>query len=191
MVFTKKYKQKDIKERKTFDPHFFNQKYEQCIRPKEKNKYFSIVEKLKRENKINEEFLLMLNRLTLEDLLSIKFEHSAKSCGGNIYGLPIYHTLPLILKKCLLQISLVLTKNTVEAALFLGLTNQLFWRYCDDMGISLKETEAETKNNFSHTIFHRSQKGLDRHKNLIYNGWVLSARLSHHRLPKPSRLGRY
>lgn len=170
MVFKKKYKQKEQKERKTFDPFLFSNKYEQCIRPKEKNKYFSIVEKLKRENKINEEFLLMLNRLTLEDLISIKLEYSAKSCGGNIYGLPIYHTLPLILKKCLLQISLILTKNTVEAALFLGLTNQLFWKYCKDMGVSIKDTEDKTENNFSYTLFTRPQERLDRHEKLIYNG---------------------
>ena len=47
-----------------------------------KNRYYSISNKLKKENKSHDEFEVMLNNLTLEEIIALKLELAAKSVGG-------------------------------------------------------------------------------------------------------------
>ena len=57
-----------------------------------KNAYYSISKKLKREGKSSEEFELMLNGLTLEDIIALKLELATKPFGGKCYGIPIWYS---------------------------------------------------------------------------------------------------
>ncbi|OUW11029.1 MAG: hypothetical protein CBD26_03835 [Candidatus Pelagibacter sp. TMED166] len=89
-----------------------------------RNHYQSISKKLFSENKINKEFEARLNLLTLEELISLKLENSAKLVNGKLFGFPIWKTSNLIFKDSLIKFALSATKSHKEAANLLGLTLQ-------------------------------------------------------------------
>ena len=62
-----------------------------------KNKYYSISNKLRKENKCHDEFEVMLNNLTLEEIIGLKLELAAKSAGGFLYGTPIFSAIPYLI----------------------------------------------------------------------------------------------
>lgn len=82
----------------------------------------SIIKKLKSENKINDQFLTYVSSLTLEELIAIKFELAAQAAGGMLYGLPIWNSMPELVKEALLKSALAVTKSKSDAASFLGVT---------------------------------------------------------------------
>ena len=53
-------------------------------------KNYSIKKKLRLENKIDEDFEMRLNNLTLEDIIALKLELSSKNYKGKFYGLQLY-----------------------------------------------------------------------------------------------------
>ena len=86
-----------------------------------KNKYYSISNKLRKENKCHDEFEVMLNNLTLEEIIGLKLELAAKSAGGYLYGIPIFSAIPYLVKDAILKYSLSATRSKKEAARFLGI----------------------------------------------------------------------
>jgi len=91
-----------------------------------KNKNHSLSKKLKQENKVTEEFEVMLNNLTLEELIGLKLELAAKAAGGVYYGMPIWSALPNITKDAILKFAYSATKSKMEAARFLGINKVRF-----------------------------------------------------------------
>jgi hypothetical protein len=87
-----------------------------------KNKYYSISKKLLKERKTNLEFEIVLNSLTLEDIIALKLELSMKSAGAPIYGIPLWRSARDICKDAMMKLSLSATRTKREAANFLGLT---------------------------------------------------------------------
>ena len=67
-----------------------------------KNKYYSLQKKLRRDNKVTDEFEVMLNNLTLEEAIGLKLELAAKTVSGKLYGIPIWYSLPAIIKDAVL-----------------------------------------------------------------------------------------
>ena len=49
-----------------------------------KNKYYSLSNKLKKESRSHDEFEVMLNNLSLEEIIGLKLELAARSVG-NMY----------------------------------------------------------------------------------------------------------
>ena len=92
-------------------------------------KYYSISKKLKREYKITEDFEVMLNSLSLEELIALKLELSTKIVKGKLYGLNIYKILPLIAKDAALKYAISACKTKKSAAAFLGITYRRLKRY--------------------------------------------------------------
>jgi hypothetical protein len=86
-----------------------------------KNRYYSISNKLKKENKSHDEFEIMLNNLSLEEIIGLKLELAAKSAGGYLYGIPIFSAIPYLVKDAILKYSLSATRSKREAARFLGI----------------------------------------------------------------------
>ena len=86
-----------------------------------KNKYYSISNKLRKENKSHDEFEVMLNNLTLEEIIALKLELAAKAAGGMLYGIPILSSLPYLVKDSVLKYALSATRSKKEAARFLGI----------------------------------------------------------------------
>jgi len=86
-----------------------------------KNRYYSISKKLKKESKSNDEFEVMLNNLSLEEIIALKLELAAKAAGGYLYGMPIWRSLRYIVESAVLKFALSTTRTRLEAARFLGL----------------------------------------------------------------------
>jgi hypothetical protein len=92
-----------------------------------KNLNYSISNKLKKEGKSSEEFEILFNCLSLEEVIGLKLELASKfGLGGKMYGLPIWHSMQTIVKDAILKYALSATKSKREAARFLGLNEQNF-----------------------------------------------------------------
>tara|TARA_R100000995_G_C3431638_1_gene98795 strand:+ start:148 stop:486 length:339 start_codon:yes stop_codon:yes gene_type:complete len=89
---------------------------------KGKNRFYSISRKLKKEKKISEDFEVMLNGLTLEEVIALKLEAATKATGGKYFGFPIWHSMRDVVKDAVLKYALSACQTKAEAANFLGLS---------------------------------------------------------------------
>lgn len=98
-----------------------------------KNRYYSLAKKLRRDNKTTEEFEVMFNGLSLEEVIGLKLELASKSASGKLFGFPIWYTMPTITKDAVLKYALSAARTKGEAANFLGINmadlNKLLKRY--------------------------------------------------------------
>ena len=86
-----------------------------------KNKNYSMIRKLRNEGKLPEEAEIFLSNISLEDLIALKLEIAAKPTGGKLFGIPIWKSVPFIVRDALLKTALSVCKNKSEAASFVGL----------------------------------------------------------------------
>ena len=97
---------------------------------------YSIVRKLRKNGQITEEFEVMLNSLPLEDVIALKLELANKAAGGYLYGLPIWHAMPTIIKESVFKFAVTAARTKKEAMRFLGLNvttyNNLYKKYSID-----------------------------------------------------------
>lgn len=82
---------------------------------------YSLSKKLKREGKISDQFEIMLNTLTLEELIGLKLELAIKSAGSPIFGLPLLKTMKDVAKCAVLMYAASATRSDREAAALLGI----------------------------------------------------------------------
>ena len=97
--------------------------------------YYSIANKLKNEKKITEAFEVMFHSLTLEELIALKLELSARSLKGKLYGFKIWQSIPDITKEAILMYANSAAKSRGEAAAFLGISRNSFRKYLKKYGI--------------------------------------------------------
>ena len=93
---------------------------------KGKNFYYSLRKKLKKEKKITDDFEIMFNLLTLEELIGLKLELSTYNINNKLYNISIWKNLDYIVKEACLMYALSCTRTKGEAALFLGLKENKF-----------------------------------------------------------------
>lgn len=87
-----------------------------------RNRYYSISNKLRKDGKTSEEFEMIFNGLSLEEVIALKLELASKSSfNGKLYGLPLWYSIPSIVKDAMLKYALSATRSKREAARFLGL----------------------------------------------------------------------
>jgi len=86
--------------------------------------HYSISSKLRAGNKTNDEFEVMLSRLTLEELISLKLEVSARAVNHKLYGFDLWKKIPTIARDALMKYAYTGTRTKMEMASFLGLTRQ-------------------------------------------------------------------
>jgi len=87
-----------------------------------RNRYYSISNKLRKEGKSSEEFEIIFNGLALEEVIGLKLELASKSSfNGKLYGVPIWHSIPNLVRDAILKYALSATRSKREAARFLGL----------------------------------------------------------------------
>jgi hypothetical protein len=91
-----------------------------------KNKNYSIINKLRRELKSNEEFEIMIGALTLEEIIALKLELTSRFLSDRFYGFPIWHAINNIIKEAVLKYALSATRTQTEAMRFLGLKEESF-----------------------------------------------------------------
>ena len=112
-------------------------------------KKYSIANQLKLDGKITEEFEIMLNNLTMEELIGLKLELASKSFGGKLFGLPIWSCLLDITKDAVLIYTYSSAKTIREACTFIGVGpgkfKSLCWRYRTKDYFHEKERERKKK----------------------------------------------
>ena len=87
-----------------------------------RNKYYSISNKLKKENRSSEEFEIIFNNLSLEEVIGLKLELASKSSfNGKLYGVPIWYSIPNIVRDAVLKYAMSATRSKRDTARFLGL----------------------------------------------------------------------
>ena len=86
-----------------------------------KNRYYSLSKKLRREERSNDEFEVMLSQLTLEEVIGLKLELASKTLDGRLFGLPIWASLHSIVQDAVLKYTFSASRTQGEAMRFLGL----------------------------------------------------------------------
>jgi len=89
-------------------------------------KKVTFVSELKRDGRISEEFLNVVSDLTLEELISVKLELSAKMFNGKLYNLPLWYNLPYIIRESLLNFVNRNCKTKVDMSNTLGIPYEQF-----------------------------------------------------------------
>ena len=82
--------------------------------------YYNIVTKLRKEKRLNNELELLINNLSLEDLIALKLTLSTRITSGRIYGLPLLNVLPSIVKSAVIKYVCSSSFGDNEAASYLG-----------------------------------------------------------------------
>ena len=98
-------------------------------RRKKSTKNHSIVIQLRKEGKSTEEFEVMLNNLTLEEIIGLKLELANRGSGGYLYGMPIWQAIPDIVRDAVLKFASTAARTKGEAARFLGISQQEMEKY--------------------------------------------------------------
>jgi len=96
---------------------------------KGKNKNHSLINKLKKENKIDDKFQATLSSLTLEEIIGLKLEQSSKILNGRQFGLPIWRTLDFVVKEAVMKWVISASRTDIEAARYLGLDTRNFYNF--------------------------------------------------------------
>ena len=86
------------------------------------NKSYNLTEELINSKRIDENFVHMLDGLSLEEIIGLKLETTAKLVKGKLYGLKLYYTLPAILREALIKYTCKKFSTKSHAANFLGIT---------------------------------------------------------------------
>ena len=82
-----------------------------------RNRYYSVISKLRKEKRSSEEFEIVLNALSLEEVIALKLELSAKNAfKGKLYGIPLWSSMVNIVHDALLKYALSATKTKKETA---------------------------------------------------------------------------
>jgi len=97
-------------------------------RRKGKNKHYSVAKLLRRQKKTSPQFEIMLNGLSLEEVIALKLELAAQASGSPLYGVPIWKNLITIVRDAVIKYALSATRTKKEAARFLGMDEAGFWR---------------------------------------------------------------
>jgi phosphoribosylaminoimidazole carboxylase (NCAIR synthetase) len=90
------------------------------------DEYYSISNKLKNDKKTTEQFEVMLNSLTLEEVIALKIELAAAAANNKLYGLPLWYSVSNIVKDALLKYTYSATRTQQEAARFLGISKKSY-----------------------------------------------------------------
>jgi hypothetical protein len=92
-----------------------------------KNRYYSIAKKLRREGKSSEEFEILFNNLSLEEVIGLKLELASRfGLNNKLYGVPIWSSIIRISRDAILKYALSASKSKREAARFLGIKENNF-----------------------------------------------------------------
>ena len=83
--------------------------------------FYSISNKLKKENKIDERFEIMLSTLTLEEIIGLRLELAAKTVNYKLYGVKIWENLHSVVQDAVLKYVYSASRTKGEMASFLGI----------------------------------------------------------------------
>tara|TARA_R100001082_G_C4363084_1_gene160359 strand:- start:1364 stop:1696 length:333 start_codon:yes stop_codon:yes gene_type:complete len=98
-----------------------------------KQKNYSFISLMRREKKINENFMNILSSLSLEELIALKLELSVQNINNKLYNFPLWHAMPNITRDALLRYAMSACQSKRDMARFLGIPinkfNDILKRY--------------------------------------------------------------
>ena len=86
-----------------------------------KQKNYSFIRVMKKERRINENFLNILSSLSLEEIIALKLELSVKSINNKLYNFPLWSAMPNITRDALLRYAMSACQSKRDMARFLGI----------------------------------------------------------------------
>ena len=86
-----------------------------------KQKNYSFIRVMKKERRINENFLNFLSSLSLEEIIALKLEIASKPISGKLYGIPIWKSIPFIVRDAVLKTAISVCRTKVDAANLIGM----------------------------------------------------------------------
>ncbi len=92
-------------------------------------KNHSIINKLRREQRLNENFLNVLSSISLEELIAIKLEQSSRILGGKLYNFPLWKAMPEICRDALLKYSYTACDTKKDMARLLGIDRSDLYKF--------------------------------------------------------------
>jgi hypothetical protein len=112
---------------------------------------YSISKILREQKKSNDYFEILLNNLTLEEIIALKLELTYKSIGFVLHGFPLWSSTNYIVKDALLKYAVSASKTKTEARKLLGLTNIKFFRLLKKYKINKYFKPEENINDYNRT----------------------------------------
>lgn len=92
---------------------------------------FSISKKLKQEGKSSDEFEFYIGRLSLEELIALKLEVTARILGGKLYGFNLLSAMPKIAKDAAILYAISVANTTEDAATMLNMNTVSYFAMID------------------------------------------------------------
>ena len=86
-----------------------------------KYKHKSIINKLLYNNIINESNLTFIDSMTLEDLIAVKLELSARHINNKLYAFNLLSNTNRLVKEAIIKFAISATQSKMDAARFLGI----------------------------------------------------------------------
>ena len=86
-----------------------------------KYKHKSIINKLLYNNIINESNLTFIDSMTLEDLIAVKLELSARHINNKLYAFNLLSNTNKLVKEAIIKFAISATQSKMDAARFLGI----------------------------------------------------------------------
>ena len=114
--------------------------------PSRTNKY-SLVNELRKQGKIDEEFEMRILQIHLEDLIAIKLELAANASGAALYGVPIWRGLTSIIRDAILRYTVSVTRTQSEACALIGVAPATLVTYLLKLGFEDTRFEQMKKYN--------------------------------------------
>lgn len=86
----------------------------------------TLISELKKEGRINEEFLDTLSEFTIEELVTLKLEVSTRMFNGKLYNILLWYNIPYIIRESLLDFVDRNCKTKMDMANTLGIPYENF-----------------------------------------------------------------
>jgi len=105
------------------------------VSSKKTNKFknYSFISLMKKERKVNDEFLSVLSALSIEEIIALKLETAAQLTKHKFYNFPLWKAMPSICKDAVLRFVLSACQSKRDGARMLGIDirefNSLLKRY--------------------------------------------------------------
>lgn len=93
------------------------------------NKNRSIINKLRKERRVNENFMNVLSSLSLEELIALKLEQSSRMLGGKLYNFPLWKAMPEICRSALLKYAYSACKTKKDMSRLLGIDRSNLYKF--------------------------------------------------------------
>jgi len=98
-----------------------------------KFKNYSFTSLMKKERRVNEDFLNTLTTLSLEEIIALKLEMSARLTKHKLYNFPLWKAMPSICRDAILRFVLSACESKRDGARMLGIDirefNKLIKKY--------------------------------------------------------------